>query len=77
MEIHIEAVCIRILNNDFVCFVLSPYFTSNFYLAILYIYIYIYTNIYIWLSGIIGESVDTKVTGSIPGRKIFLILRLW
>ena len=30
-----------------------------------------------WLSGIIGESVDTKVAGSIPGRKIFLILQLW
>ena len=24
-----------------------------------------------WLSGIIGESVDMKVAGSIPGRKIF------
>ena len=30
-----------------------------------------------WLGGIIGESVDTKVAGSIPGRKIFLILQLW
>ena len=30
-----------------------------------------------WLSGIIGESVDTKVAGSIPGKKIFLILQLW
>ena len=26
-----------------------------------------------WLSGIIGESVDMKVAGTIPGRKIFLI----
>ena len=30
-----------------------------------------------WLSGIIGESVDMKVAGSISGRKIFLILQLW
>ena len=29
------------------------------------------------LSGIIGESVDTKVAGSIPSRKIFSILQLW
>ena len=27
-----------------------------------------------WLSGVISESVDTKVKGSIPGGKIFLIL---
>ena len=24
-----------------------------------------------WLSGIIGESVDMKVAGTIPGRRIF------
>ena len=30
-----------------------------------------------WLSGITGESVDMKVAGRIPGRKIFFILQLW
>ena len=51
--------------------------TTLFAQHILYIYI---SHIHIeleWLTGIIGESVDMKVVGTILGRKMFSILQLW
>ena len=52
-------------------------FGRNVYKNVFFLSSYIYIYIYIYHIYHIGESVGMKVAGSIPGRKIFLILQLW